>query len=105
MTGNTALPSATDLTVRAVADEIGSTTKFIYNLIERRELAVIKYRQRFIRIPRASLDAWKTAHTTPARTLLDDETRAHLAELAAAAPSLSEQQKDTIRAAFRDGGR
>ena len=107
MTGNTALPSATDLTVREVAAELGSTTKFVYNLIERRELTVIKYGQRFIRITRAALDAFKDAHTTPAAkraTLLDDETRAHLAELASAATALTEEQKDTIRAAFKDGG-
>jgi excisionase family DNA binding protein len=47
----TALPSPTDLTVREVAEKLRCTTKFVYNLIERQELAVIKYGQRFIRIP------------------------------------------------------
>jgi excisionase family DNA binding protein len=36
--------------------------------------------------------------------LLSPEDIAFLSELAAAAPTLSEEQRDVIRAAFRDGG-
>jgi excisionase family DNA binding protein len=100
------LPSETDLTVREVADKLGCTTKFVYNLIERGELAAIKYGQRFIRIPPASLDTFRSAHTSPTPAqqraeLLGEGTVQAVAESAAAAPPLSEEQKDTIRAAFR----
>jgi hypothetical protein len=46
------------------------------------------------------------ADQTPAQKraeLVDDETRACLRELAAAAPPLTEEQRDVIRAAFKGG--
>ena len=97
MPGDTALPSATDLTVREVAAELRSTTKFVYNLVERGELAAIKYGQRFIRIPRASLDAFKDAHTTPAQQrvkVLGEQTVQAARESASAAPDLTEERED-----------
>ena len=86
-----------DLTVRETAAELNCTEKNVRNLIDRGDLAAIRYGTRFVRIPRASLDAFKAAHST----LLDEQTRAHLAEKAAAAPDFTEAQEDTIRAAFR----
>lgn len=98
------LPAETDLTVREVADILGSTTKFIYTLVERGELTAIKYGQRFIRIPRAALDEFRAAHTTLAQKraeILGPETVQAVAESAAAAPPLSEDKADAVRAAFR----
>lgn len=110
MADTAARPSETDLTVREVANELGTTPRFVYSLVERRELAAIKFGHRFLRIPRAALDAWKADHltVTPAQrraALLDDETRAYLRELADRAGDLTEEQRDTIRAAFQGGGR
>ena len=104
MPGDTALPSPTELTVREAAAELRSTTKFVYNLVERGDLAAIKYGQRFVRIPRAALDAFKDAHTTPAQQrvkVLGEETVQATRESASAAPDLSVSQEDTVRAAFR----
>lgn len=104
MTRTSPTPSETDLTVREVATELQSSKKFVYNAIERGELPAIRYGTRFLRIERAALDGFKAAHQTTSdqeRARLDPDTVAFLSELAAAAPALSEEQRDTIRAAFR----
>ena len=78
----------------------------MYTLVERGELTAIKYGQRFIRISPAALTEFRAAHTTPSPAqqraeLLGDETVQAIAESASAAPPLSEEQRDTIRSAFR----
>ena len=67
-----------------------------------------RYGSRFIRITRAALDEFKAAHstTTPREQrarLLGEETVRAIAESAAAAPPLTEEQQDIIRGAFQGG--
>ncbi len=86
-----------------------SAPKRVYAAIRNGELRAIRLSRRMIRIRQSDFENWlSTLETTqssaPAaqrRELLDPETIAFLSELAAAAPALSEEQKDTIRAAFR----
>jgi excisionase family DNA binding protein len=97
---------APDLTVRETAAELNCTEKNVRNLIDRGHLAAIRYGTRFVRIPRAALDEFRAAHSTitPAQhraELLGEETVQAVAETAAEAPPLSEEQRDTVRAAFR----
>ena len=97
---------APDLTVRETAAELNCTEKNVRNLIDRGDLAAIRYGTRFVRIPRAALDAFRTAHSTitPAQqraALLGEETVRAAAESADAAPPFSEEQRGTVRAAFR----
>jgi excisionase family DNA binding protein len=91
------MTSISDLSPREVATELGCDVQTIYNMIDRGDLPAIRYGTRFLRITRAALDTFKATH----HTKLDADTIAFLSELAAAAPALTEKQKDTIRAAFR----
>lgn len=101
-------PSFSDLTIAEVAAELQSSERFVTERIKCGDLEAIRYGKRFTRIPRAALDAFKAAHSTvtPAQQraeVLGEETVQAIAEKAAAAPALSEEQRDTIRAAFRGG--
>jgi excisionase family DNA binding protein len=100
-------PSPSDLTVREVAEELNACTRFVHDRIRDGQLPAIKYGTRFIRIRRVDLDAFRARHTTtttPAQeraNLLGEETVQAVAESAAAAGPFTEQQADTVRAAFR----
>ena len=92
------------LSVRQVATIIGSSPQSVYNLIADKSLPAIQLGPRRTRIRRSDLDDYLSGRTAPVARrgkLLDAETIAFLSELADAAPTLTEEQKDTIRAAFR----
>lgn len=98
-------PAPSDLTISEVAAQLNCADKTVRNLIERGELTAIKYGQRFVRVEQSALDDFKARHRTPLAAeraeILGPETVAAIAESAAAAPPLTEDQQDTIRSAFR----
>jgi len=105
-------PTDTNLTVRQAAAKVPCHAKLIYEKIANGELRAIRLGPRTIRVRQSDLDAYMAARETipeqtPAsrrRELLDPDTIAFLSELAEHASALTEEQKDAVRAAFRDGG-
>lgn len=90
--------------------QVGKLTKLppksILNMAARNELPHVRVSARRIRFRRSDIDAYLDRQRTSARRerpKLDADTIAFLAELAAAASALTEEQKDVIRSAFRGG--
>jgi predicted DNA-binding transcriptional regulator AlpA len=93
------------ITVRQIMDRYHISRALVYRLHKSGELPGFKIRNQ-LRFWPDDVEAALTGkpQTTPAQQrakLLDPDTIAFLSELAAAAPTLSEEQRDTIRAAFR----
>lgn len=98
-------PPQAHWTVTQVARRWGKKPKTVYGMIRDGTLPAIRLGPKTIRISQAALDDFEAAHTTtPAqarRDLLGADAIAFAHELASAAASLTEEQKDIVRAAVR----
>jgi excisionase family DNA binding protein len=92
------------LTKKELAEALNTTPLFIHNRIKDGTIPAVKI-SGIVRIRIEDVeDLLRHSQIVPPRDLNPDD-RAFIAELVANAPALSESQKDTIHAAFRETSR